>query len=211
MTGSPVRAPSAADPLSTRSHVRRAQRGDGDATDRLFSRLLNIARRWAHGRLPRSHRTLLDTADVAQEVAGGAWRNLGRLTITSPGDLEAYVRQAVWNRIRDQGRRLQRSPLTIGLDSGIPAEAESPLDVRVRREQEERYRLALSHLAQSDLDLIVARAELGHSFQDIATLFDKPSAAAARMAVNRAVERLTALMQTSRLSGWDRGNDRDRA
>jgi DNA-directed RNA polymerase specialized sigma24 family protein len=71
------------------------------------------------------------------------------------------------------------------------------LDVQVSREREERYRRAVARLPAEDRDLVVARTELGYSFQDIATLFGKPSAAAARMAVNRAVDRLTALMEKS--------------
>lgn len=179
---------------TTKSLVRRTQAGDAHAADRLFRRLLAAIHRWSHGRLPRGSRGLVDTADMAQEVAIGAWRNLDRVSLKRPGDLEAYVRQAVWNRIRDEARRVQRLPDTEQLSSAVPASGTSPLEQSISSQQFSEYRAALAQLTSAEREALIARLELGYSFQEVATLLGKPSADAARMVVNRAFDRLLATL-----------------
>jgi len=55
----------------------------------------------------------------------------------------------------------------------------------------ERYARALGRLRPIDLEAVVSRLELGHSYEQVALVLGKPSADAARVAVNRALVRLT--------------------
>lgn len=182
---------------STRSLLRRGRGGDRLALDRLFSRLVHYIRRWAHGRLPKRARALTDTVDLAQDAAVGVWRQLDHLDIRRPGDLEAYVRQAVRNRIRDQARRLQRQPDPTSLHSDIPDSVPTVLEHVMDAQMWDEYRKALAQLDLADREAIIARFEFGYSYDDVAALLEKPSAAAARMSVNRAMDRLKSLIPTT--------------
>src|SRR6478735_8112911 len=61
-----------------------------------------------------------------------------------------------------------------------------------------RYDAALQQLRESDRELVVARVELGLDYGDIASLSGRPSAAAVRIAVSRALVRLAAEMGHAR-------------
>ena len=54
----------------------------------------------------------------------------------------------------------------------------------------ERYEAALARLRAEEREAIVARIEMGGSYQEVAQALGKPSADAARMAVSRALLRL---------------------
>ena len=90
--------------------VIRAQGGDRMAVEALLERCLPPLKRWAHGRLPSAARGHLDTGDIVQECA---LHVLGRLDHFEPrhvGAMQAYLRQSVINRIRDEIRRVGRRP-----------------------------------------------------------------------------------------------------
>ncbi len=55
----------------------------------------------------------------------------------------------------------------------------------------ERYRRAIDRLSTRDRELVVARMEAQWSLARIAESFGMPTADAARMAVNRALKRLS--------------------
>jgi RNA polymerase sigma factor (sigma-70 family) len=177
---------------STKTLLDRGRGGDRAALDRLFTRVLRRIRRWAHGRLSKGARTAADTADVVQDATLGVWRRIDTIELNRPGDLEAYIRESVQNRIRDQARRLARTPERGELHSDIPLKAPSPLEEAVNREFFTRYATAIAKLSQEERELIVARFELGYSYRQIAALLKKPSPAAARMMVNRIIARLQA-------------------
>src|SRR4029450_12368745 len=79
--------------------------------------------RWASGRLPTYARSLLDTVDLVQETLMRVVDGLEGVEVRGPGGFQAYVRQAVLNRIRDQIRWVRRRP---GPDE-IPESVEDPL------------------------------------------------------------------------------------
>lgn len=150
-------------------------------------------RRWAHGRVPRSAQGAAETQDIVQDVALGVWNRVESLDFKKRGDLDAYMRQAVINRIRDHARRGLTRPLILPIDHAEHTEADhapSALDRVLDAEAMVRYQRAFAALEMSDREALIARAEMGYGYEQIAQLTRKPSAAAARMAVNRAVERL---------------------
>jgi RNA polymerase sigma factor (sigma-70 family) len=176
---------------STKTLVRRGRQGDRDALNRVFGRLVIGLRRWAHRRISGTRR-MSETVDVVQDAALGVWKRIDHLDLRQPGDLEAYVRRAVLNRIHDEGRRRMRQPDPITLDADLPLEDPSPLDRVIGDQSRDACRVAFSRLTQDERDVIVARLELGYSFEAIAGLLDRTSAAAARMAFTRAIARLRA-------------------
>jgi RNA polymerase sigma-70 factor (ECF subfamily) len=168
----------------------RAHAGDRSALEALFERQAGPLLRWARGRLPRWARTAADTADIVQDAILQTFRRLDAIEIRGPRALRAYLRQAVDNRIKDELRRVARRPVADPLDSGHPDLAPSPLDAATSAEAAERYKLALTRLRPQDRALVVGRFELGYSYEQLALMTDRPSAAAARVALQRAVVRL---------------------
>jgi RNA polymerase sigma-70 factor (ECF subfamily) len=175
---------------STFDLLERAKAGDPDALNRLFARYLPALRRWASGRLPRWARDLMDTDDLVQETMIRAVKRLGAFEPRHEGALQAYLRQAIVNRIRDEVRRSARLPGTDVLDDNHADRGQSPLDVAIGREAAERYEAGLSRLRPEARDAIVARFQKDCSYQEVATALGKPTADAARMAVGRALLQL---------------------
>jgi RNA polymerase sigma factor (sigma-70 family) len=170
--------------------VARARRGERPAVDALMQRHLPPLRRWAHGRLPPTTRGQLDTCDLVQDVALHALGRLASFEPRHPAALDAYLRRALMNRIRDELRRVARRPRAAILPEDLAANGPSPLAAAIEAQQYWRYRQALSCLGAKDRQLIVARVEHGWSHRMIAEHFGLPSVPAASMAVLRAARRL---------------------
>src|SRR5713226_2067801 len=82
--------------------VLKAREGNRDAIEALLERCLPRLRRWAHGRLPPAARATLDTGDLVQETALHVLRHLDSFVPRHVGAMQAYLRQAVINRICDE-------------------------------------------------------------------------------------------------------------
>lgn len=186
----PVLTPGQPGLNSTFDLVERAKSGDDEALNQLFARYLPSLRRWASGRLPRWSRDLMDTDDLVQETVVRAVKRLDRFESRHEGALQAYLRQAIVNRIRDEIRRTKRSPAATGLDENASDHGASPLETAIGAEALERYEAALARLRPEEREAIVARVEMDGSYQQVAEAIGKPSADAARMAVSRALLRL---------------------
>ncbi len=110
-----------------------------------------------------------------------------------PGALQAYLRQAVANHIRDEIRKAAtRPPAELG--ESQPDPSPSPLEHAIGREAFDRYEAALATLRPGDREAIVARVELQQSYEEVAIALQKPNANAARVAVARAVKNLVKAM-----------------
>jgi RNA polymerase sigma factor (sigma-70 family) len=170
--------------------LQRAQAGDGEALDALIARYLPRLQRWASGRLPQWARDIADTQDLVQESLFQTFKRIERFEHRGEGALQAYLRQAILNRIREELRRAKRRPARSELDSQAAGDVRSPLEQAIGQEALERYEQALARLRPEDRELIVARIELGYTNQEIAEFLDKPTPNAARMATERAIVRL---------------------
>lgn len=171
--------------------VLKARGGDRSAVEALLQRCLPEVRRWAHGRLPAHAREAIDTGDLVQEAALHLLRRVDDFEPRHVGAMQAYLRQSIINRIRDEIRRVGRRPAPVELVDDPPGDAPSPLEVAIQHESYERYRSALNRLATRDRELVVARMEAQWSFAQIADRFGIATADAARMAVNRALKKLS--------------------
>lgn len=175
--------------------VIRARKGDRMATEALLERCLPQLQRWAHGRLPAAARGSLDTNDLVQDAALNLVKRLELFEPRHVGAMQGYLRQSVINRIRDEVRKIGRHAPPTELPEDHPSDRTSPLEAAIQAEAYERYRQALTRLEPKDRELIVARVEVQWSVAEIAQRFGMRTVDATRMAVSRAVRRLTEQMK----------------
>ena len=175
---------------STIHILERARAGDYSAGRMLLERALPHLRRWTHGRIPSYGRGPADTEDVVQDAVLQALKHIDVFEHRSVGALQAYLRQAVVNGIRDVVRRVKRRGVPVEPPEDLENADPSPLEQAIMRERSEHFVEALQRLRPSDRQAIIWRVELGYSHEEIARRLGKPSAAAARMAVGRALTRL---------------------
>jgi RNA polymerase sigma-70 factor (ECF subfamily) len=124
-------------------------------------------------------------------------RRLEDVELRWPGALQAYLRQAIVNRVRDELRKKGRRPEATDLD-GIQLEGGlSPLEEAIGREAADRYERALAALKPEEREAIIGRVEMGYSYEELAEVLEKPSAEAARKAAQRALVRLASHMNVS--------------
>ena len=161
----------------------------------LCQRYLPRLRRWASGRLPQEVRRLVDTDDVVQEVLYRSVERIEEFENRWEGAFQAYLRQAILNRIRREIRTARRKPVHAEVDEALPDRASSPLEDTVGVEALDRYERGLARLRVSDRELVIARVEMDCSYREIALFLDKPSVDAARVAVGRALVRLAEAMR----------------
>jgi RNA polymerase sigma-70 factor (ECF subfamily) len=191
----------AAEPLAPEATVEllnRARRGDMAALERLLDRCIPPLRRWAHGRLPGPLRGPQETADLVQNAVAATLARLDGFEVHHQGALQAYLRTAVLNQIRDLVRQQMRRPRMTGLPDDLANHDPSPLELAIGAENIERYEAAVDRLSQADQEAIIGRLELQYSYQDLAVVLGKPSPDAARMAVTRALKRLAEEMRRGR-------------
>jgi RNA polymerase sigma-70 factor, ECF subfamily len=170
----------------------KARSGDAAALDALLQRCLPPLRRFAHGRLPAAARAEMDTNDLVQEAAMNALRKLATFEPRSVGAMQAYLRTAVINRVRDEIRKVARRPFMEEMSEDLASRELSPLEHAIREESYERYTRALSKLRSRDREIIVGRLEAQWSLAELAERFGYSNTNAARLATVRAVQRLAA-------------------
>jgi RNA polymerase sigma-70 factor (ECF subfamily) len=192
-------SPNTRPPLAaTQDLLAAAKRGDAQARDQLMARYLPRLTAWASGRLPRFARSLLDTEDLVQETLLRTLEGLDGVEVRGPGGFQAYVRQAVLNRIRDQVRWASRRPGPGEVPEDLQDRMPSPLEEAIGADVLARYERAFATLTAADQELLHLRIELDFDVDEIAAMTGKASKDAARMAVRRALARLAEAMGRER-------------
>lgn len=193
--GARLPGPGTPEPLeSTAALLDRVRSGDEAAREQLFRRVLPALHRWAHRRLPAAARDLADTGDVVQLTVSRALGRLEHFEHRGEGAFLGYLRQILFNVIRDEHRRAARRPRGVPLDETLADPGRSLLDRTIDRDTLERYERALAALDEETRQAVLLRVEFGYSHQQIADALGKPSADAARMTVARAMVDLTRRM-----------------
>ena len=180
---------------STIGLIERARSGDAEAVERLMARHLAPLKRWARGRLPRWARDIADTDDLVQDALLHTFSKLDDFDVRGAGALQAYLRQAILNRVRDELRKRARRPEAAALNGSERDRASSPLEDAIGREAAARYEVALAALRPEDREAIIGRVEMGYSYDQLADVLGKPTADASRKAAQRALVRLARLME----------------
>ena len=99
------------------------------------------------------------------------------------------------NRIRDELRRKATTAGGHGTERPGGRSAASPLEEAIGREAVERYERALTRLRPEDREAIIARVEMGYTYEELAQALGKPTPDAARKAAQRALVRLAEEMK----------------
>lgn len=173
--------------------LRSAQSGNERAVEAIYRRYTPPLKRWAHGRLPRWARDLLDTEELVHEALTGTLQHLGNIEYPRAGALQAYMRRALKNRLLNEIERAKRKPLARTIGDEVE-ESPTPLEELVGKEAMDRFEKAFQILNESDQELIVARIEMAMTYEEVAEATGRASADAARMATSRALARLVAKM-----------------
>jgi RNA polymerase sigma-70 factor (ECF subfamily) len=187
-----------ADAESSYELLARAREGDAQALETLCARYLPRMRMWVHGRLPAWARGAIDSQDLVQDTLARVVQKIRTFEPRHDGAFQAYVRQALLNRVRDEIRAAERRAPASPLDSNKPSQTPSPLEEAIGQEALERYEAALDRLRPEDKEAIFVRIEIGLSYAEVADVLGKPSVAAAHMAVSRALVRLAREMSRGR-------------
>lgn len=180
---------------STLMLLERARQGDVAALERLFQRHLRPLQRWARGRLPNWARDVSDTDDLVQDVLLRTFKQLDHFDHRGVGALQAYLRQAIVNRVRDELRHKGRQADLVRLGDVEPSADASQLREAIGHETLGHYQAALQQLAPEQQEAIVARVEMGYSYEELAQVLGKPTPDAARKVAQRALVRLVETMR----------------
>ncbi len=183
----------AEDFLVTGELVERAKRGDERALDALMARYRPRLERWASGRLPGYARSLLDTGDLVQETLVKVMERLHHIEVREPGFFQAYVRQAILNRIKDQIRWARRRP-EAEMPDHLEDLAPSPLEQVIGSDVLDRYERGMAGLSDEERRLVHLRVELALGYDEVAAITERASSDAARMATHRALRKLAEIM-----------------
>lgn len=179
---------------TTQQLLHRIHAGDAHARDRLLARYLPVLRRWAHGRLPRNARDLVDTDDLVQVTLLRAVNQLARFEYAGDGCFLGYLRHVLLNALRNEIRRsAPRADARDATDVLVDEDSLTPLEAAVGRERVRQYEAALATLPQRSQELLVMRIEFGFDYGDIA---DETGLGrdAVRMAIKRAAASLARAM-----------------
>ena len=133
---------------------------------------------------------MIDTDDLVQDTVVNTLKHIDVFEYRADAALQAYLRQAVMNRIRNEIRRSMRHPAASPLDSAAADAGLSPLEQLIGKQAVEAYDEALTALAPEEREVVIGRVELGLSYAELAAAMGRPSADAARMAVARALLKL---------------------
>ena len=177
---------------STATLLALARGGDRAARDRRAARYLPILRRVAHGRLPSGARGMADTDDLVQVTLIRALNRVESFESRGEGAFLAYLRRILLNQIRDLTRRAATRPAQIALDADQASRDPSPLENAIGAERLDRYEEALEALSERDRQAVILRLEMGFTYAEIAEALGVASPNAVRMAVVRALARMSA-------------------
>ena len=191
-----LKEPGEPDPADSSSESRlleEAQQGSSRAAGALFERYRSWLRKRMRGRLPPWARGSLDTSDLVQDALHHTFVRLNEFKSNRASALRVYFRRSVENRIRDEMRRATRRRHVIAPEQPLRASEDGAPQLRQLRNDQawRRYVDGLKCLKPRERRLIVGRAELGYTYRQLALVERLPSADAARMALKRALVRLS--------------------
>jgi RNA polymerase sigma-70 factor, ECF subfamily len=186
--------PKPPDLLSTIDLLRGAKGGNREALEMLLARYRPRLERWASGRLPAYARSLLDTGDLVQETLLKALERFDSIELRGPGAFEAYVRQSVLNRVRDQIRWARHREGSEEISEDLSDSLPSPLENAIGADVVRQYEAGMAQLTEEERQLLHLRIELDLSHEEITAMLGRPNANATRVAIQRALHKLGQLM-----------------
>jgi RNA polymerase sigma-70 factor (ECF subfamily) len=135
---------------------------------------------------------------LSRETLLQTFKKIDGFEYRGEGAFQAYLRQVLLNRIRQELRNAGRRPDGTDFSEEHVDQAASPLERAIGREAIEDYERALDRLKPEEREAIIARVEMGLTYEELATALDKPSPDAARQTARRALRRLIDQMNHGR-------------
>lgn len=198
------------DPELTRTLdlVNKAQGGDRDALDRLFSRYYERVRRSVRARIGGRLRAHLETADILQPAFAKAFQNFDRFEMRDENSLLHWLAEYAHGQLHDaferenaQKRRPPAAPLRVDGDSSdgraidVPSPVTGPIDAAARDENEAAVEQCLDELPEHYRMVIVLRDYDGLDWHTVAAKLNKNTDSAARELHRRALLDLAVRLQ----------------
>ena len=187
--------------------LQRAQGGDREALERLFTRYYPRVLPIIRVRIGRQLRARLESGDILQDTFIAALRSFDRFEVRDEAAFLNWLARIAEHQIQDaadffgaQKRNVAREvpldPSTDGSPSGREPHdaAPAPFEQVHQREQASGVEKALEGLSEDYRELILWRDFMGASWAVIAEETKRPSPDAARMMYGKAIVELTRLM-----------------
>lgn len=159
--------------------------GDRKAEEELAQYCYPLLLRWAHGRIPYSERSLLETTDLVQESIMKGMQQIGQFESLGAGAFLAYLRKIFINCINESVKKPN-----LGLDIDDFLNQRTHFSTELDLNEFILYENALNKLNEQEQDAIILRIEFGFTYSEIAKEMGKASEDAARMFVSRALIKL---------------------
>ncbi len=160
----------------------RINAGDDAAKNELAAHCYPLLLKWAHGRIPYTDLSLLETRDLVQETFIRGMQKVDQIQAKKPGAFLAYLRTIFINCVRDVARKSKNSERNNGYHN-----SQTLFQDAINLDEFIAYEKALSKLPPANQEAVILRIEFGMSYHEIAAATDKSSADAARMQVKRAL------------------------
>lgn len=165
--------------------LNRINDGDKKAEQELVQHCYPLLMKWAHGRIPYSERSLLETTDIVQESILRGMQRIGKFESKGAGAFLAYLRKIFINCINESVKKPNNSyDIDDFLNNRTDFSTEVDLDEFLL------YENALDKLNEQDKLSVILRIEFGFTYAEIAHEMGKASDDAARMFVNRALAKM---------------------
>jgi len=187
--------------------VRRAQAGETEAREALFSRYAGRVLAIVRARLGARLRAHLESGDLMQDALLEALRGLERFEMRDESSLIRWLAQLVEHRITARASyhaAAKRDGPLVPLE-GERAGEPGTLDLAAReagpateiqsRESRQAVQSALAELPERQREIVLLRDYAGASWEEVAEAAGAPSAAAARMLHARALVKLGELLR----------------
>jgi RNA polymerase sigma-70 factor (ECF subfamily) len=187
--------------------VRKAQGGDRDALDRLFSRYYERVRRSVRARIGARLRSKLESGDILQQAFAKAFETFDRFEMRHEGSFLHWLAEIAVRQIGDAadhfgaGKRLPPSPLmSLQAEAGdasgqlgdVVAGAQTGPDGRsMRNEQEAAVEACMDQLPEEYRRVLVLRDYDGLEWREVAEVLGKNTDSAAREQHRRALLELS--------------------
>ncbi len=159
---------------STATLLMLVREGDSGARERLCSTYLPMLQKWAHGRLPSTSRSLVETDDLVQVSLLRALDRIDSFEPRREGAFLAYLRRILLNSIRDEIRKSSRSPNIDTFEEQTPRDLLAPVEKKVGLEVLESYEKGLASLPEKQKESVILRVEFGFTFPEITSLMEFP-------------------------------------
>ncbi|MFT5049918.1 MAG: RNA polymerase sigma-70 factor (subfamily 1) [Chlamydiales bacterium] len=192
------------DPELTKSIelIVRAQKGEREALDSLFSRYYYRVRQVVRRRVGQRLQVDVAASDLVQDAMLEAFKGFDHFELRNSAAFMGWLAKIVENRIcsanrhahaakRDRAREVDLAYLAESTASGrvnldLPANISQPLDSLERDEEERQFSEALEALPSKHRELLLARDFERMSWSEVAERVNAPGADAARMSYQRA-------------------------